>query len=99
MNFSQSIEDYLSSNNTSNYVNIKNNTCENISNSSPIIKIIEEKNKLIEQYQNTIKNQERKSKEQIDKLIKQLDESTKEIIYLKEKINSIKNNNTIKINK
>ena len=97
MNFSQSIEDYLSSNNTSNYVNIKNNTCENISNSSPIIKIIEEKNKLIEQYQNTIKNQERKSKEQIDKLIKQLEESTKEIICLKAKLNSIKNNNTIEL--
>ena len=97
MNFSQSIEDYLSSNNTSNYVNIKNNTCENISNTSQIIKIIEEKNKLIEQYQNTIKNQERKSKEQIDKLIKQLDESTKEIICLKAKLNSIKNNNTIEL--
>ena len=97
MNFSQSIEDYLSSNNTSNYVNIKNNTCENISNTSQIIKIIEEKNKLIEQYQITIKNQEKKSKEQIDKIIKQLDESTKEIICLKAKLNSIKNNNTIEL--
>ena len=95
MNFSQSIEDYLSSNNTSNYMNIKNNTCENISNSSPIIKIIEEKNKLIEQYQITIKTQEKKNKEQIDKLIKQLDESTKELICLKAKLNSIKNNNSI----
>ena len=97
MNFSQSIEDYLSSNNTSNYVNIKNNTCENISNTSQIIKIIEEKNKLIEQYQITIKNQEKKSKEQIDKIIKQLDESTKEIICLKAKLNSIKNNNSIEL--
>ena len=97
MNFSQSIEDYLSSNNTSNYMNIKNNTCENISNTSQIIKIIEEKNKLIEQYQITIKNQEKKSKEQIDKIIKQLDESTKEIICLKAKLNSIKNNNSIEL--
>ena len=91
MNFSQSIEDYLTSNNTSNCHNIKNKIYEN--NSNKIVKIIEEKNKLIEEYQKTIKNKEKKNKEEIDKLIKENEEYLKENINLKNKFSSIKNNN------
>ena len=91
MNFSQSIEDYLTSNNTSNCHNVKNKIYEN--NSNKIVKIIEEKNKLIEEYQKTIKNKEKKNKEEIDKLIKENEEYLKENINLKNKFSSIKNNN------